>query len=281
MPKLLHAPVTQADLIEFLDTESDFAFELRTVECLSSLGFRCSHGGSYEDPVTHKTRQFDIRALKGNNTLRLSWAVECKNLSTSYPLLVMCVPRTQEESFVDVLKSFRPRPEEYNPFPPHCESVRIHKPRFTYTAGDPVGKSMARVGRATDKERSLTSSDADIFEKWSQALASADDLADDATEFGTKTKSKVHTFILPILVVPDNTLWSVIYKSDGSRMSDPAPTDRCSVYVGQDYRVGEQMRSVYFVISHVEVVTLTGLKDLCMSTFNEDNLQADISKAKP
>ena len=281
MAKLSHAPITQADLIDFLDTESDFAFELRTLECLSDLGFRCSHGGSYDDPVTHKPRQFDIRASKGADDLIFSFALECKNLSGSYPLLVLCVPRTREESFLEILASFPPRgSEKYNnPLAPNSEVLRIQTPTFTYKEGDPVGKKMARVGRTADKEKALTSSDADIFEKWSQALASADDLGDEATEFGTKANSVVCTVILPVLVVPDNTLWSVIYRSDGSRLENPVPTNRCSVYVGQGYSVGEKLRSVYFMISHLEIVTQAGLKELSTSIFTDDHLRAGISIA--
>ena len=281
MPKLSPEPVTQADLIEFLDTESDFAFELRTLECLSGLGFHCSHGGSYEDPVTRKPRQYDIRATRVFPRVLLSLAVECKNLSPSYPLLVMCVPRSKNESFLEVLKSFRPQehPLNLNPFPPNCKSLRLHQPS-AYPEGAPVGKSTTRVGRILDKDRPLTGSDADIFEKWSQAISSAYDPAEEATSFGTQWDTVVNTVILPVLVVPDNTLWSVSYRADGSRAGDPAPTDRCSIYVGHSLTVGDKMRFVNFLISHLEVVTQTGLKELSTTIFSEENLAAEIETAR-
>jgi hypothetical protein len=224
MPKLSSKPITKADLIEFLDTESDFAFELRTLERLTGLGFYCSHGGSYKDRVTNKARQFAIRATKASPTLILSLAVECKNLSLSYPLLVMCAPRHDYESFLDVITSYPPKERKLNPFPPNAESLRIHHPN-AYPQGTLVGKSTTRVERVQEKDGALTTSDADIFEKWSQALASAYDPADEATEFGTQWKCSVDTVILPVLVVPDNTLWSVSYRTDlrGSRVERGQP----------------------------------------------------------
>ena len=65
MAKLKNDPIDSTDLVEFLDTSSDFAFELACVKRLSELGYRCQHGGSYVDPVTKKARQFDIRAQEG------------------------------------------------------------------------------------------------------------------------------------------------------------------------------------------------------------------------
>src|ERR1700691_3590339 len=109
--QLRNDPIGVTDLIEFLDGSSDFGFELRCVEALSKLGFRCEHGGSYVDPVTKKARQFDIRARNDDEAdVRIRCAVECKNLAKNFPLLIMCVPRAQGESFHELVFSYRPRP---------------------------------------------------------------------------------------------------------------------------------------------------------------------------
>jgi hypothetical protein len=65
-------PIDQADRIAYLEKVSDFAFELRCLERLTKLGFQCQHGGSYTDPVTNKTRQFDLRVQKSKGKFRIT-----------------------------------------------------------------------------------------------------------------------------------------------------------------------------------------------------------------
>src|SRR2546421_75527 len=112
MGKLKSRPIGSVELIEFLDSSSDFAFELTCFERLVKLGFRCQHGGSYVDRVTDKARQFDIRAEKESGStllpVRIQYAVECKNLSESFPLLIMCVPRARDESFHELVLAYHP-----------------------------------------------------------------------------------------------------------------------------------------------------------------------------
>jgi hypothetical protein len=263
--KLKDAAIGQADLLEYLNTSSDFAFELRCLERLSSLGFQCQHGGSYTDPVTKKTRQFDIRAQKSHEHLRVRCAVECKNLVASFPLLVMCVPRPADESFHELILSFHPDMVEqsYPRIPAYdkkCQTVRVNAPHSAYTVGGYVGKSCAQVGKAAHDD-SIVANDAEVFEKWSQALASADDLADDATEEGEQRNDAFLSLILPILVVPDGMLWQTNYESTGTRKDDPVQTDRCSFFVGQYYSAGF-LQGTSLTVSHLEFVTLTGLETL-------------------
>ncbi|MCH7592755.1 MAG: hypothetical protein IH989_08260 [Planctomycetes bacterium] len=52
MKKLKSDPITQPDLIAFLDGHSDFAFEIKTLNVLIGLGFTCEHAGTYDDPAT-------------------------------------------------------------------------------------------------------------------------------------------------------------------------------------------------------------------------------------
>jgi hypothetical protein len=52
MAKLKTDAITQADLIEFLNDQSDFAFELEMLHTLSGCGFSCQHSGTYDDPVS-------------------------------------------------------------------------------------------------------------------------------------------------------------------------------------------------------------------------------------
>jgi len=134
VPKLRNAPVGSTELIEFLNTSADFASELRCLQRLSALGFRCQHGGSYVDRVTSKHRQFDIRAFRENGPKRIRCALECKNLVDSFPLLIMCVPRERSESFHELVVSFDPDLEkplnrfEMSGLCKVCQAVRIDSP---------------------------------------------------------------------------------------------------------------------------------------------------------
>jgi hypothetical protein len=90
--KLKNDEITAKDLAAFVATDSDFGFEMQVLAQLREVGFSCSHSGTYRDPVTDKTRQYDIRAsmTRGDSTLAL--AVECKNLRRNNPLLLSSVP---------------------------------------------------------------------------------------------------------------------------------------------------------------------------------------------
>src|SRR6478672_8217493 len=84
MAKLKQDEITIADLVEFIEDQSDFGFEIQVLNALVNEQFECEHGGTYEDRATGKSRQFDIRAknlfgrARFRNRVRL--AVECKNL---------------------------------------------------------------------------------------------------------------------------------------------------------------------------------------------------------
>jgi hypothetical protein len=102
-------------------------------------------------------------------------------------------------------------------------------------------------------------------------LASAHDLADQATEDGEKHKQPFVSLILPILVVPDGALWKVDYSANGTRIGDPLKADRCSFFVGRNYYAGDRMRGTSLTISHLEFVTLSGLGDLTKNILNWGN----------
>lgn len=62
MAKLKNKEISESDVLEYVEEQSDFAFELRVHRQLLACGFECEHGGTYEDPITSKIRQFDQQA---------------------------------------------------------------------------------------------------------------------------------------------------------------------------------------------------------------------------
>ena len=153
MAKLRSDAITSYDLLEFLAGYSDFGFEIQVLKQLREMGFNSQHGGSYDDPVTKKPREFDIRAFKrsGNRFLRL--AVECKNLRPNFPLLVSCLPRSKDEAFHEVAWSFDPehenRPNKSLPAAVAASSkpLRLRGVACLYKQDDYVGKDCNQVGR--------------------------------------------------------------------------------------------------------------------------------------
>ena len=73
MRKLSPNSITQSDIAEYLNGYSDFSFEIKVLKKFTNLGYECEHGGTYEDPVTGKSREFDIRALIQKEFVRVHY----------------------------------------------------------------------------------------------------------------------------------------------------------------------------------------------------------------
>ena len=169
-----------ADLEEYIRDYDDFALELDLFQHALDLGTAAEHGGTYVDPVTGRHRQFDLRIRIEAPERLLHLAVECKNIGKNSPLLVSQIPREREEAFHEVLHSYAHRAPGEAPgvMLDRAEVLRVSDQAGLYPAGRPVGKSTAQVGCTTQGE--LTGADSESYEKWSQALSSAQDLVDRA-----------------------------------------------------------------------------------------------------
>lgn len=264
--KLKLAPITLKDLNEHLaESTSDFGFELNVLRELRSHHLACEHGGHYVDPVTNKSREFDIRALYAQGNYRIRLAVECKNIRENYPLLVSLVPRQLDEAYHVLAHMSKPSGHVVGDLLGLIRQLRFSNSGL-YPPNAGVVKSTTQVGRL-EQSSALTSADSDIYEKWGQALASAADLvtasAEEAINFvdGSTLPSTMFTAVVPILVVPNGRLWAVNYDAYGSQIGEPQQVRRASHFVGKDYplRAGS---SKTLEISHMEIVTFDGLFEL-------------------
>lgn len=275
MAKLKSDPITQSDLIAFLDGHSDFSFEIETLNALVALGFSCDHAGTYDDPATQKPREYDIRATRQMGKLFLRLAVECKNLRPHYPLLVSCLPRRPEEAFHELSYSVNPKTNPFEGFSlpdiigtsPRSTNVRRTGENSIYAVGDPVGKSCDQVGRSEHDDQ-IVSGDSGVYAKWSQALSSAADLTCRAASDGEyRTGDIALSMVFALVVVPCGRLWQTLYDANGNRTSDPKPVDRCSYFVDRIYSHRSVRGGDELAISHLEFVTSNGLlkfvDDLC------------------
>jgi len=264
MAKLRSTPITAADLAGYLKADDDFAFELRCLHALSQRQVALEHGGTYSDPVTGKTRQFDIRVKLEVDQLRVGLAVECKNLSPSFPLLVSRVPRIEGEAFHHLLI-----PEEQKeaggglysirvPQMTWSQSIPVKTPDSLYEVGKFVGKSVTRVGVSASNAGEFVSDDSEVFDRWSQAVASAYDLMSEADSYFREDDADPCAFwIVPILVVPDGTLWVADYDKTGTLLSPPAQTDEVEIYL--DHESWQKGAMFSYTISHLHFVTPKGL----------------------
>ena len=109
MSKLKTERISATDLSEYLNTHSDFSFELSVLKMLRECNVECEHGGYYQDPVTDKPREFDIRAIKTIERLRVRMVVECKNIRESFPVLISCIPRHEQDSYHQVALLSEPK----------------------------------------------------------------------------------------------------------------------------------------------------------------------------
>lgn len=262
--------ITAAEIKKVVLTEDDFGHEMRVGDIFACVKYpdiqfdvtiieRPNHGGTYKDAVTQKTRQFDYRCeiYKGRNReSRIFLAVECKNINKDLPLVVCGRPRTIDESYHEYFMKDAGR----------IKLLRVDGLNTIYKEDEFVGKSLFRL----KKKQGVLCSDGDseIYDKWSQALASCYDLAVEASR--NPIALKIQTFLMPIVVVPNDSLWVANYSNDGSLSKDPEQVDQCSYFVDQklsiplalDYSIPE----FPLKLTHIHFVTLKGLAEM-LGTF--------------
>jgi hypothetical protein len=262
MAKLKDDPITAKELAEFVNHKSDFAFEMQVLSQLRSLGFECSHSATYQDPVTTKIRQYDIRAVKneGQNTLAL--AVECKNLRPNCPILLSAVPRTKAESFHALV--------DYNPNPKIIIQLSIREAinsESAYKIGCSVAKKIDQVGK--DSTGAWLSNDKATFEKVNQAVNSSRDLI---LECPMRQTSKANRrVIVPLLVVPTGLLWQVDFTADGKQEGPPRVVERSALYLDHAWQVEGNVRErLSYRLSHIEFATLGALPEVVRDYFGTE-----------
>jgi hypothetical protein len=267
---LSEQPITGKDISQYLVDQDDFNLELRCLHACRQNNLSTTHGGTYTDPVTGKPRQFDLRASRSMEHYKIQLAIECKNLKPFFPLVVSRVPRQRHESFFEVVMSCEPEAESASGglcVMDSFETLRISEPVPLYKDGEPVGKATTQLGKRKTGE--FESGDAEVYEKWAQAVASADDLISEAsTEHERNPKSPIFTLILPVLVVTDDTLWAVDYSADGAKMEEPKQVEECTFFLGKSS--GGKALQPNYTLSHLHIYTFSGFLKFLPSLRSHD-----------
>lgn len=266
MAKLKTDPILVRDLNEYLSGQDDFRLEISVFKSFKSRNLEVLHGGTYEDPVTKLARQFDIRGTVKKNGLSVHLAIECKNLKESFPLLVSTLPRTDEESFHEVVYS---HPTTYsNMMGSNSDTIRITTPNSIYKNEMPCGKSTTQVGRGQNND--LVTGDGEIYGKWSQAVSSAYDLVSDSNNDFEKNEHGIAlSIIIPILVVNDGVLWEANYDEKGDLAGDPKQVSSCEVYLGKNLWTGPM--GVEYTLSHLHINTLSSFENFLERLTTDDD----------
>jgi hypothetical protein len=264
--------ITTEEIKKVVLVEDDFGHEMRVGSILSNPKYpgvhhamarvlSPVHGGTYKDQVTQKTRQFDYRCqiVRGHHGAHnIFIAAECKNLNPDLPLVVCGRTRTNEESY----HVFITKAQGGNP-----RLQIVERACSIYTPNSFVGKSLLRLKM---KEKKLCADgDSEIYDKWSQALASSYDLAFRAAH--DNHDSQFLAFIMPLVVVPNHSLWAVSYEDSGLPAGNPEQIDQCQFYVDQKIPIG-----LPFVITHIHFVTLNGLYEMLSEFADADSHKWDL-----
>lgn len=266
MAKLKDTAISKEDINEYLQNYSNFSFEIYALRKFISAGFSCQHAGTYEDPVTKKTREFDIRARKYIELdaalhLNICFSVECKNLRDNFPLVVHCMPRDESECYLDLIWSSDPN----HYFPPYQRSQRIsiEGDKCPYGRLDPVGKSCDQVGRRASQNEELIGNDADVFDKISQAINSSYDLVEQG-HYASEKDVDVVTLVVPVLVVPDERIWTIWYNHSGGIEQESTLASNIEYFLEKNWLVGNPPNEyqINYCLSHMEIVQLSAIENM-------------------
>jgi len=256
--------ITAGEIKKVILEEDDFGFELRVGSILNIVNSRpvapdneriiggiLQHGGTYKDQVTGKTRQFDYRsAIVRQDSKAVYMALECKNLNPDLPLVICGRLRNHNESYHVFIG-------QEAGFPVLKKSIGSF-----YRTGEFVGKSLLRIKEKNGKH--CADNDSEIYDKWSQALASSYDLASDALN---RTKRIQNGFVMPVVVLPDDSLWCAELDPEGKLSKNPAKTDACKYFVEHELKIGQSS----IVLTHIHFVTCKGLRTLLEWLVNDTN----------
>jgi hypothetical protein len=133
--------------------------------------------------------------------------------------------------------------------------LRAKADQLKYPLGKFVGKSVLRL--KPEKERLVPSSslESEVYQRWTQALASGDALCK-AAAVQEGRDAVASTVILPVVVVPNDTLWTVTYDEEGEIDGESMATEATTLFLNHEVVVVPNNHWMNF--GHVHFFTLSG-----------------------
>lgn len=275
--------ITAQHIRNVIESADDFGHELRVRRILRGhKQGQLRHGGTYVDPVTQKPRQYDLRwHVSYFAGFAVSLAIECKNIHVENPVAISGIKRTPRESFHYFIESRTGGNFLIEKFPAYYDVKSMGVVRRTVEASEMyptecfVGKSIIRIERSEIGKppnivtKYASSKDQEIYDRWSQALASATDLVLEARHNAAKYDlAHVFTIIMPVVVLPNRVLWFVEYDENGSLIHDPMEVDQCELFVAREIAVPAEFTELPpspFTFSHIHFFTIAGFADFLLT----------------
>lgn len=267
------SPINQSDIEKFIRDYSDFGFEIQVKQAISGLGIIPLHGGTYEDPTTQKTREYDFRFTYCRDNICLHAAVECKNISEFSPVLISCLPRSEIEANLRIFvcttkKCIKSKVAnqvhgllgKFHPFD-------IKNPS-RYQIDGFCGKS---VNQVTKKGNSFSGKDSEIFDKWSQSISSLITYSQEHRHIRPSGgEYELHAF-MPFVVIPDERLWIIAYDNHGNIEIPAKQVNSVSVFMGKSHKSSSSHDLPSLKLSHIEFMTVSGFKSFMRSLVDENS----------
>jgi hypothetical protein len=276
-------PITP-EIIANLAKEDGFGFEMKILRDLRRLNARrLRHGETYVDYRTGVERHFDFQCEIRTSVRRLFLAIECKNLFENSPAVVCGQKRIKTEAIHDVIFSGQGilQGKQRQVFDGAVSEVLRKTSSEFYPCGEFVGKSVFRptppdvkdakpqqieeVRKKTNMGFTAKSASGEKgYDQWNQAVGSAASMA--LNLFDNPKRENVaglYTVVLPIVAVPDGTLWEIEFDEEGENATPARQVDHTTLF--RDHRVPrkQQYGTPHYrevTLSHVHFFTAAGLR---------------------
>jgi hypothetical protein len=134
----------------------------------------------------------------------------------------------------------------------------------------PVGKSLTQI--KLDGKR-LVASDSETYDKWTQAIASAGRLAEVAAKWRVPDAT-VYTFVMPVLLVADKTLWVVNYSEAGERGA-AVQVDETLSFVDRSHEIPHRYGPRTYPMRHLFIYTQSGFAQMLKNYNSKTGIMAE------
>jgi hypothetical protein len=207
------------EIAQYYKDNSDLSFELEICTELRKKGCTVEHSGRYADYLTQRFREYDILAnppclyIDGGHERhvfsKVEFAIECKNISQSCPLIVGT--RKERSEPVEFIEITQPSGSIYYSSAMRQMNVAL-MPRFISHFGqhfiEDIGIEPIQVAR--EKSGILKAGDrSSTYDKWSQAVSHTIIRCQNTVSEFERLRGEVpyQYWCAPILVVPDGVLY--------------------------------------------------------------------------
>lgn len=252
----------ESGLNALVDDVTDFGFELTVLKRLRDAGFQCSPARQAWDYDNATLKREALAADGGEGEYHIHLEVGCANIQPQDAVLLSTLPRTPEQSSHYLLRAEVNRSLQQM-YPDNRPSATLEaapiSPSGLYPADTPVAQSYDHVKGLSDPgAHDDTAVLCEAIDRAVQGVLhfiKAIEIRKE--ELGMPTTR----IIVPMVVLPDNTLWLVDYTIDGGPLTRPRTVSRASMLM-RSIGMGPHDGWYPLNVSHIEFRTISGLANI-------------------